>query len=69
MFGPGAGEGAVFAYQFGAGVGYAVAESVVLSLDYRSFVASGADVDVFTGASSDLDFMTSTIWMGLRYEF
>ena len=54
----------VFAYQLGAGVGFAVTDHWTIDLKCRYFATSDADV-----AKSTLKFRSSNIFLGARYSF
>ncbi len=55
----------VFAFQIGAGLGYAVTPNVTLSLDYRFFGTENPDL----GGGVDFEYLNSTLLLGLRYAF
>ena len=60
-----------FAWQLGAGLGFAVSEQATVSLDYRYFSTS-ADVDTTAAAGSvgsDVNLDSHTVMLGLRYRF
>lgn len=60
-----------FAWQLGAGLGFAVSEQATVSLDYRYFSTS-ADVETTAAAGSvgsDVDLDSHTVMLGLRYRF
>jgi outer membrane autotransporter protein len=57
-------DDSVFAYQFGAGVGYAVNESITIDLKYRYFTTSDPDFD-----GSEAEIASHNILLGLRYSF
>lgn len=54
----------VFAYQVGAGVGYAITEKITVDLKYRYF---GTDDPEFDGVESE--FASHNVYLGLRYNF
>jgi len=54
----------VFAYQVGAGVGYAVNENVTLDLKYRYFATEDAELD-----TSEVEFASHNFLVGIRYNF
>ena len=63
-------EDAGFAWQLGAGLGYAVTERATVSLDYRYFSTSAdATSNVFSAVESEVDLDSHTVMLGLRYRF
>ena len=63
-------DDSAFAWQLGAGLGYAVTEQATVSLDYRYF-STRADATSNVGGSvnSDVDLDSHTVMLGLRYRF
>lgn len=57
----------VFAFQLGAGVGYEINPAITLSLDYRFFGTEDPEFD--DGGRFDLEYLNSSLWFGLRYNF
>jgi outer membrane autotransporter protein len=60
-----------FAWQLGAGLGFAVTEQATVSLDYRYFSTS-ADLKTTAAAGSvgnQVDLDSHTVMLGLRYRF
>lgn len=54
----------VFAYQLGAGVGYAVSETVLIDCKYRYFALDDPDFDTTTA-----EYASHNIYLGLRLAF
>lgn len=59
----------VFAYQFGAGVAYAVTPSISLTVDYRYFATTDAAFRDFEGAKFRADYSTHNVMGGVRFGF
>jgi len=57
-------DDSVFAYQFGAGVGYSVNENVTIDLKYRYFSTSDPKFDTL-----EVEVASHDIILGLRYNF
>lgn len=57
-------DDSVFAYQFGAGVGYAVNEKVIIDLKYRYFATSDPEFD-----TTEVEVASHDIILGMRYNF
>lgn len=57
-------DDSVFAYQFGAGVGYMVNENVTIDLKYRYFATSDPEFD-----TSEVEVASHDIILGIRYNF
>ncbi|MEA3486235.1 MAG: outer membrane protein [Thermodesulfobacteriota bacterium] len=58
----------VFAYQFVAGVGYAVAENVTLDVSYRYFATADPTFDD-GGDEIEMEYGSHNIFMGVRFSF
>lgn len=54
----------VFAYQFGAGVGFAVTKNFTIDLQYRYFATDDPEFGV-----SEAEFASQNAYLGLRYNF
>ena len=54
----------VFAYQLGAGVGYAVSEQATIDLKYRYFATEDLDID-----GADVEVASHNIYLGIRVNF
>jgi outer membrane autotransporter protein len=54
----------VFAYQFGAGVGYAINKNLTVDLKYRYFATEDPKFD-----GIDAEFANHNVYLGLRYNF
>ncbi|MEN6487399.1 MAG: outer membrane beta-barrel protein [Smithella sp.] len=54
----------VFAYQFGAGIAYAINKNFSIDLRYRYFATSDPDFD-----GVDSEFASHNVYLGLRYSF
>ncbi len=54
----------VFAYQFGAGLGYAVNEEITLEGKYRYFATTNAEF-----ANGEVEYASHNIYAGMRYSF
>ncbi|RPI66527.1 MAG: porin family protein, partial [Geobacteraceae bacterium] len=54
----------VFAYQFGAGVGYAINKHINIDLTYRYFATEDPEFEV-----TDTEFASQNVYLGLRYNF
>ncbi len=54
----------VFAYQFGAGIGYVMAENVVLELKYRYFATEDLDID-----GDETEYSTHNVYLATRIHF
>jgi opacity protein-like surface antigen len=54
----------VFAYQFGAGIGYAIVENFNIDLTYRYFATE--DPEFGNGTA---EFASNNVYLGLRYNF
>jgi outer membrane protein OmpA-like peptidoglycan-associated protein len=59
----------VFAYQGIAGLAYAFAPQLKLTLDYRYFGTSDPSFATNTNVGVDSEYRTHTVMLGLRYEF
>ena len=61
-----------FAYQFGAGIGYALSDTATLQIGYRMQILNGLE---FTGMSdsgsvrADTDLRIHFLEIGIRYRF
>ncbi len=55
----------VFAWQIGAGIGYALNDKLALDLGYRFFTSSDAEFD----GGSKIEFASHNFTAGLRYSF
>lgn len=58
----------VFAYQFGAGVEYAISETVSLDLRYRYFATSDPSFDA-EGVTMDAEFASHNLMLGAKVKF
>ena len=58
----------VFAYQLGAGVGYAASETITLGLEYRYFGTSDPE-DTIAGGNVEWEYATHNILLGIRFAF
>jgi outer membrane immunogenic protein len=54
----------VFAYQFGAGVGYAINHNFNIDLTYRYFATEDPEF-----GASQAEFASNNVYLGLRYNF
>lgn len=64
-WGPGYnGNDTVFAYQVGAGVGYALTPQVTLDVKYRYFATADPDFD-----GTDMEYASHNIYAGIRLDF
>ncbi|MFO7604743.1 MAG: outer membrane beta-barrel protein [Desulfurivibrionaceae bacterium] len=54
----------VFAYQFGAGLGYAINEEITLEGKYRYFATTNAEF-----ASGEVEYASHNVYAGMRYSF
>jgi opacity protein-like surface antigen len=59
----------VFAYQVGAGVAFAVAPKINLTLDYRFFGTADPSFKAAGGGSFDSEYHSHNIMAGMRFEF
>jgi len=59
----------VFAYQFIGGVGYNITPRFVMSLDYRIFGTTDAELTTPGGTKFDSEYFTQNIMLGARYKF
>lgn len=60
----------LFAYQFGAGVGYPLGERITATLDYRLLGTTDVEFkDRVTGAVVEMEYLNSSVWLGLRFSF
>ena len=59
----------VFAYQVGAGIGYEVTPTTVVSLGYRFFGTADPDFTDVTGVPFDAEYQSHNIEIGLRFSF
>jgi opacity protein-like surface antigen len=59
----------VFAYQLGAGLSYAVTQSLSLTVDYRFFATTDPRFTDFEGVSFDSDYRSHTLSAGFRFSF
>lgn len=62
-------EDVVFAFQVGAGIGFEVTPNVTLSLDYRFFGTTDAEITDEADDDDDISYLNSSVWVGLRYTF
>ena len=60
----GSADDKVFAYQIGAGVGFAVSEEVTLDFKYRFFGTADADL-----GATETEFASHNFYVGLRLSF
>ncbi len=58
----------VFAYQFGAGIGYKVSANATVSLDYRLFGTSDPEFET-AGVTNEVEYLNHSIMAGVRYRF
>jgi opacity protein-like surface antigen len=64
------GSDTVFAFQFGAGVGYEIIPAATLSLDYRYFrTVDPTFKDLVLGTSFRSEYRAHDIRLGIRYQF
>jgi len=61
------GDDTVFAYQLGAGIGFAVTDHVILELSYRYFGTD--DPDIGSGSNLESEYKSHNVLFGLRYTF
>lgn len=54
----------MFAYQVGAGVGYALTPQVTLDVKYRYFATADPDFD-----GTDMEYASHNIYAGIRLDF
>lgn len=54
----------VFAYQVGAGLGYAINEAITVDGKYRYFATSDAEF-----ASGEMEYASHNVYVGMRYSF
>ncbi len=59
----------VFAYQFGAGVGYEISEMIILTLDYRYFATRDPKFTDDFGEKVTSEYRSHSFGVGLRYYF
>lgn len=62
----------VLAYQFGAGLAYAISDSMDISFDYRYFATDDAELSASAalgGGEFDIDTGNHSIMLGLRHSF
>lgn len=59
----------VFAYQIGAGIGYAFNPNLTLTLDYRLFGTADPEFKDPTGVPFDGEYLSHNVHAGLRYQF
>lgn len=59
----------VFAFQVGVGLGLEVTPNMTLSLDYRFFGTTDAEVTDEFGDDDDISYLNSSVWLGLRFSF
>lgn len=62
-------ENTVFAYQAGAGIGYAVNQQTTVSLDYRYFATEDPSFTDVDGLEFESDYETHNVSLSLRYRF
>ena len=62
-------EDTVFAYQAGAGIGYAFSPSTTLTLDYRFFATEDPDFKDVIGDSFEAEYSRHDIRVGVRFRF
>jgi opacity protein-like surface antigen len=58
----------VFAYQFMAGLGFAISKEVSLDLQYRFFATDDPEFSKY-GAAFEYEYMTHNVMAGLRFNF
>jgi OmpA-OmpF porin, OOP family len=58
-----------FAYQFIAGVRYAIAPAWLLTLDYRYFATADPTFQTFGGKSTNTHYQSHNVSVGLQYQF
>jgi len=58
------GDDTVFAWQVGAGVGYAINEKLTIDLKYRYFRTADVEIDTLT-----VPYSSNNIYVGMRYTF
>lgn len=58
-----------FAIQFGAGLGHAITDSFIVSLDYRFLAARDSGVGEYSGEPTNFEFTFNTVLLALRFEF
>lgn len=59
----------VFAYQIGAGIGYAFTESITATAGYRFFGTSDPEFKATDGTSFDSEYSTHAVEIGFRVQF
>lgn len=59
----------VFAYQFGAGVGYEISPTLTLTADYRYFATADGEFTDAGGFLFDAEYSNSTFLVGARATF
>ncbi len=59
----------VFAYQFGAGIGYRIGQRLVLDLGYRYFATLDPEFNLADGTSTEWEYDSHTANLGLRFHF
>lgn len=62
-------DGYSFAYQFGAGLAFALTESLDLDLGYRLFRIVDAKIEDATDDKFSLYYETQNVYLGLSYDF
>ncbi len=58
-----------FAWQVAAGVGYKIMPKLILSLDYRLFGTTDAELALRNGTRVDVEYFTHNLMLGARYKF
>jgi opacity protein-like surface antigen len=59
----------VFAYQFGAGLGYEIIPNLTASVDYRYFATTDPSFSGPKGSEFDAEYRTHNVSLNLRYGF
>ena len=57
-------DDSVFAYQFGAGIGYAINEKIMIDLKYRYFSTADPEFD-----TSEVEISGNKFCLGMKYSF
>jgi len=58
-----------FAWQIAAGVGYKISPKFILSVDYRLFATTDAELTLRNGTNIDVEYFTHNLMVGGRYKF
>ncbi len=58
-----------FAYQAGAGMGYAVTDQLIVEAQYRYFATTDPSLTTVSGDSFDTEMSSHTVMLGARYAF